>query len=249
MRIRQLVLVSEKRDLIVKKLCDLFKLEVAFYDPGIIHFGLENAVLPVGNTFLEVVSPVKENTTAGRYLERKKGDCGYMVIIQTKNLSDDKTRVKSNGMQIVWEADRAEEGIHAQAIHLHPKDFGAILSLDSMDPPSQWLWAGLNWQEKINTELCDFLNGVHMQSKDPEIMMKKWEGALDKKGTYKDNKFVIELNESRIVFNEASNIKGEGIEAFEMKVKNKENILKDAEELNLIREGSINIGGVKFLLN
>ena len=27
------------------------------------------------------------------------------------------------------------------------------------------------------------------------------------------------------------------------------NEIKDAEELNLIREGSINIGGVKFLLN
>ena len=35
MRIRQLVLVSDDRDLVVNDLCDLFKLEVAFYDPGI----------------------------------------------------------------------------------------------------------------------------------------------------------------------------------------------------------------------
>ena len=41
MRIRQLVLVSEERNPVVEDLCDVFDLEVAFYDPGIIHFGLE----------------------------------------------------------------------------------------------------------------------------------------------------------------------------------------------------------------
>ena len=63
MRIRQLVLVSDERDPVVNDLCDLFGLEVAFYDPGIIHFGLENAVIPVGDTFLEVVSPVPVSYT------------------------------------------------------------------------------------------------------------------------------------------------------------------------------------------
>ena len=93
MRIRQLVLVAEDRDKVVNDLCNLFKIEVAFYDPGVIHFGLENAVLPVGDTFLEVVSPVQKNTTAGRYLDRRKGDGGYMVIIQTEDLAKEKERV------------------------------------------------------------------------------------------------------------------------------------------------------------
>ena len=94
MRIRQLVLVAENRDKVVNDLCNLFRIEVAFYDPGIIHFGLENAVIPVGDTFLEVVSPVQEDTTAGRYLDRRKGDGGYMVIIQTDDLVKAKQRVE-----------------------------------------------------------------------------------------------------------------------------------------------------------
>ena len=144
MRIRQLVLVCEDRDSVVNELCSLFQIEVAFYDPGIIHFGLENAVLPVGDTFLEVVSPVKENTTAGRYLKKRKGDGGYMVIIQTNNFKQQKERVKSKDIEIVFHADRKEEGIHAQSIHLHPRDVGgAILSLDSMKPINSWLWACL----------------------------------------------------------------------------------------------------------
>ena len=133
MRIRQLVLVSDERDSVVEDLCSLFKIEVAFYDPGIIHFGLENAVIPVGDTFLEVVSPVQEETTAGRYLERRNGNGGYMVIMQTDDLKSEKARVEAEGINIVWNADREEEGIHAQAIHLHPRDVGgAILSIDEM---------------------------------------------------------------------------------------------------------------------
>ena len=56
-------MVSKLRDPIIKDLCDLFEFEVAFNDPGVGHFGLENAVIPIGRDFLEVVSPVQENTT------------------------------------------------------------------------------------------------------------------------------------------------------------------------------------------
>ena len=89
MRIRQLVLVSDERDSVVEDLCGLFEIEVAFYDPGIFHFGLENAVIPGGDTFLEVVSPVQEKTTAGRYLERRNGNGGYMVIMQSDDLKSE----------------------------------------------------------------------------------------------------------------------------------------------------------------
>ena len=68
MDIRQIVMVSSVRDPIVKGLCNLFDFEVAFNDPGVGHFGLENAVIPMGTDFLEVVSPTQDNTTAGRYL-------------------------------------------------------------------------------------------------------------------------------------------------------------------------------------
>ena len=42
-----------------------------------------NAVLPVGNQFIEVVSPTKEGTAGGRQLDRLGGDGGYMVICHT----------------------------------------------------------------------------------------------------------------------------------------------------------------------
>ena len=249
MRIRQLVLVAKDRDKVVNDLCNLFKIEVAFYDPGVIHFGLENAVLPVGDTFLEVVSPVQENTTAGRYLDRRNGDGGYMVIIQIEDLVKEKERVESEGIQIVWNADRTEKGIVAQGIHLHPKELGAILSIDSMEPPSSWLWASTKWEEKIHTEVSIGLNGVHLQSKDPEAMMRKWEKALGREGIYENNQFVIKLNESRVVFVEDSDGRGEGIESFEINVRDKEGVIKSAEDLGLCVNSEVYIGGAKFILN
>ena len=55
-------------------------LDEPFRDPGVGVFGLENAVFAVGDTFLEVVAPVQPDTTAGRYLQRRGGDSGYMAI-------------------------------------------------------------------------------------------------------------------------------------------------------------------------
>ena len=118
-----------------------------------------------------------------------------------------------------------------------------------MAPAKAWLWASPNWEKNVKTEVSNFLNGVHIQSKDPESMMRSWERALGKEAIFKDNQFQIQLEESRIVFIEDSDGRGEGIESFEISVKNKDSLLKKAEEKGLFKVEGIYIGGVKFLLN
>ena len=140
-------MVSGLRDPIVNDLCELFNFEVAFNDPGVAHFGLENAVIPIGTDFLEVVSPVEENTTAGRYLNKRGGDGGYMIIIQVDKFEDSQKLVNEYNIKTVWETDLPK----AKAMHLHPKQMGgAILSLDWMEPKESWKWAGPNWEKNIS---------------------------------------------------------------------------------------------------
>ena len=246
MRVRQLVLVANERDPIVNDLESLFKIQVSFYDPGIKFFGLENAVLPVGDTFLEVVSPIKQETTAGRYLERRGGNGGYMVIIQVEDFESTKKRVEDNNMRVVYESEDPK----ARAIHLHPKDVGgAILSLDFMDPESSWKWAGESWKSKINNDVVEELNGVFIQSENPENMLQKWEAALGIKGTKEIEGHTINLGSSRVVFVKDEDGRGDGPSAFEIKVKNPQDVRDRAEHLGLIDNGEVSIGGVKFLLN
>jgi len=245
MDLRQLVMVSGLRDPIVESLCNLFDIKVSFNDPGVAHFGLENAVLPIGTDFLEVVSPVEENTTAGRYLDRRGGDGGYMVIIQVDDYDEAKNNVKENDVTVVWESEHPE----ARAIHLHPKQMGgAIVSLDWMNPKESWKWAGPSWSDFVNTSTVQRFVGVEIQSNDPEDMKDKWQSVLKMPSErVSDNQ--INLDNTWIRFIEDLDGRGAGVSSFCIEANDKEALLKKASDLGLVQEGNIFIGGVKFLLS
>ena len=245
MDLRQLVMVSGLRDPIVESLCNLFDIKVSFNDPGVAHFGLENAVLPVGTDFLEVVSPVEENTTAGRYLDRRGGDGGYMVIIQVDDFSDVQNIVKEKNITVVWESEHPE----AKAIHLHPKEMGgAILSLDWMNPKESWKWAGPNWDEFVNTSILKRFVGVEIQSDDPEAMKNKWQSVL-RMSPEKVSDYQINLDKTWIRFVEDQDGRGPGVSAFCVEANDNKSLMKRAADLGLVYQGDIFIGGVKFLLS
>src|SRR5262245_59477551 len=52
LRMRQIVLIARELAPVVDEIRDVFGLEVAYRDPAVATFGLENAVFPVGNQFL-----------------------------------------------------------------------------------------------------------------------------------------------------------------------------------------------------
>ena len=236
-------MVSSLRDPIVSDLSQLFGLEVAFNDPGVGHFGLENAVMPLGTDFLEVVSPIEENTTAGRYLQKRGGDGGYMVIIQVDDFDKTKSLVHDNEIEIVWDTDLPE----AKAIHLHPKQMGgAIVSLDWMNPKESWKWAGPEWNKYITDDIKG-IDGVEIQANNPEEMFNRWKDILyasnineSKKKIYLDNTWISFIDEDD---------RGSGISAFSLITDNKELLISKAKEFGFLQEDNIVIGGVKFYLN
>ncbi len=114
----------------------------SFHDPGVAAFGLVNAVYEIGDTFLEVVSPRQPGTTAGRYLDKRGGDAGYMAIFQVADTAAAREGVRSRGLRIVWQVDLED----ISGTHLHPKDVpGAIVSFDTSRPAVTWRWAGPRW--------------------------------------------------------------------------------------------------------
>src|SRR5262249_60723920 len=95
----------------------------------------------LGDCFLEVVSPARADTAAGRYLDRHGGDGGYMVIFDLEDLDGARERVRESGIRVVWQIDLPD----ISGTHLHPADMrGAIVSLDRSRPYGSWRWGGRN---------------------------------------------------------------------------------------------------------
>lgn len=244
MDIRQIVMVSSLRDPIVSDLCKLFECKVAFNDPGVAHFGLENAVIPIGTDFLEVVSPVEDNTTAGRYIKKRDGDGGYMIIIQVDEFTASKKLVLENEIDIVWETDLPE----AKAIHLHPKQMGgAILSLDWMNPKESWKWAGPNWEKNISGPIKG-VHGAEVQSDIPKSMFENWKNIFPHQKVDEENHTIF-FDTTFIRFIEDDNDRGPGISSFTLRTESSQHILDRAHDMGFIKDGTIVIGGVKFYLS
>ena len=70
LKMRQICLVARDLDAAEADLSAIFGLEVGYRDPQIKRLGLHNFLMPVGDNFLEVVSPIREGTTAERYIDR-----------------------------------------------------------------------------------------------------------------------------------------------------------------------------------
>ena len=120
LRLRQIALVAEKLAPIQAELEDVLGIEVAYRDPGIDYYGLENMLLPIGNQLLEVVAPIQENTAGGRYLQRRNGDGGYMVITQCDDQVPRRSRIEELGVRLVTD----NQGREFMNMQLHPRDTG-----------------------------------------------------------------------------------------------------------------------------
>src|SRR5215471_20721807 len=104
-RLRQVAVVAADCEGTARLLQEAFGWPEPFHDPGVGRFGLTNAVFAAGDTFVEVVTPAQAGTTAGRYLESRGGDSGYMAIFQMPDLAAARRRVADLGVRVVWTAD------------------------------------------------------------------------------------------------------------------------------------------------
>ncbi len=209
MRLRQFVVVAPDLETTVADFRAVLGIEVAFHDPDVAQFGLRNAVMPVGDTFLEVISPVDPNATAQRYLERRRGPGGYMLIVQSERLDADRARLAETGVRTVWKLDLPD----IRGTHLHPKDTGGtLLSIDDATPPASWRWAGPVWKDHVRTEIVDAIVAADLQSDDPRTLARRWSEILDQ--PFREvaaDRYEIRLESGRLRFVTDQNGRGEGL--------------------------------------
>jgi hypothetical protein len=174
-RLRQVALVAADCAQVAGELQEAFSWPEPFHDPGVEVFGLTNAVFTVGDTFVEVVAPKQPGTTAGRYLERRGGDGGYMALFQVPDLPAARARIADLGIRVVWTAELPD----IVGTHLHPKDVpGAIVSLDWTEPAGSWRWAGPAWTGQVPEHAPGGLAGLTIEVLDPPAVARRWAQVL-----------------------------------------------------------------------
>ena len=207
MRLRQAVLVAAELEPVASALRSALCLEEPFRDPGVGEFGLANTVFALGDCFLEVVSPIREHTAAGRYLERRGGDGGYMLIFDVEDLQGARERALGLGVRVVWQIDLSD----IRGTHLHPADMrGAIVSLDRSEPYGTWRWGGPQWTGRIGTGAAGALTGVTLAVDDPAAVAARW-GEVLGVGVSGGDAPVLRVDGGEVRFEEAASERAEGL--------------------------------------
>ncbi len=206
-RLRQAVLVAGELEPVASALRSALSLDKPFCDPGVGEFGLKNVVFSLGDCFLEVVSPIRPDTAAGRHLARHGGDGGYMVIFDLEDLEGARERARGLGVRVVWQIDLPD----ISGTHLHPADMrGAIVSLDRSEPYGTWRWGGPQWTGRIGTGAPGRLAGVTLAVGDPAAVAARW-GAVLGLGVTGGDRLLLGVDGGEVRFERAASERAEGL--------------------------------------
>ena len=247
MRLRQIALVAKDLEPVAKALHEVFGVNVAYRDPGVGVFGLVNAVMPVGGEFLEVVQPVTADASAGRYLKRRGGDAGYMLIFQAPNALEHRARLADKGIRLIAKHETPQYTF----THFHPGDFdGVLTSIDTegdgsswKEPLGKWPPAGKGWKQHLSSPDTRGIVGATVQSRDPEGAAARWADLLQAKreGT------VLSFDGSTLKFIAPVDADGTGIVGIDIAVKDSSAVLARARDLGLpLRGNAVWISGTAF---
>lgn len=247
MRLRQIALVAGDLPTAEADIRAILGLDYAYDDPGVGKFGLKNAVFPVGETFLEVVSPNQAGTTAGRLLEKRGGDGGYMVILQVPDIAEARARIAASNARVVEQAD-----LHGGAVamsHIHPRDVGgAILSLDYMRPRARWEWGGPVWRENVRTDTSTGIVGAELQGEDPAAMARRWGEVLGRPATQAEGAWRIALDGGELRFVPARDGRGEGLGRFDVAVRDPAAVRAAAKVRSRLDDDDVILAGTRVRL-
>jgi hypothetical protein len=218
-------------------------------------FGLANIVAPVGGEFLEIVSPLEADTAGGRYLARRGGDSGYMVILHGTDAGAARTHATALGLRAVWTHDDAGY----VATHFHPRDTGGILlSLDSVpgvkdykEHLCDWPPAGPDdWRAMVRDERVTGLVGVEMAVDAPEDTAALWGRLLARPVTAAAGGCrAIALDGAFLRFAPVGDERGPGVQAVDLAVADAPAILAEARARGLAHGlASVTLCGTVFNL-
>ena len=172
--VRQLVFLAGDLDATLTKAKSELGLKDGVDDAeGMAELGFVHQVLTIDQTFLEFTAPLGPETMPGK-LVAKRGDLGYMVVMQVEDVEATKQRAASLGLKPVFEQPYEGHTI----TQWHPRDFGTLAEIDQIRPADTWHMAPRIF-ETGSTDVVGDISAIELAVRDPEATVQTWATVLD----------------------------------------------------------------------
>ncbi|MGE4650188.1 MAG: VOC family protein [Myxococcota bacterium] len=251
--LRQICLVAPQLGPAVECLTSVLGIAVCYRDPGVEQWGLENAVMPVGDEFLEVVAPTRAGTAAGRYLERRGGPGGYMVITLCDDAGERDQQLDSLGVEVAFRHRTGGMDI----CQLHPASTGGSFFEIDWQPellrgPDDWGAAGgpARVAAARRSEVVTGISAAELQSPEPGRLAKRW-AAIAGQGLEMDaaGDPALPLGAAQIRFLPCSDGRPEGLGGVDLQVADAPRLLAEAERRGCaVHDQEVELCGLRFRL-
>ncbi|WP_315775672.1 MULTISPECIES: VOC family protein [unclassified Bradyrhizobium] len=180
LHLRQICLVAPRLEPVVSDIAAIMGLEVCYRDPHVAKYGLENALLPVGPILLEVIAPTRDDTAAGRFLDKTGGRGGYMAIFSCDDPDGRAARANEMGVRTANVIDHPPY----HGVQLHPRDCrAAFIELNHTEGSDDVLGAyppaGPDWTRAIRSDVTTAMTEVVLRSPEPTSLAAHWGRILD----------------------------------------------------------------------
>jgi len=255
MRLRQIAVVASDLQKVSTEITGVLGVEACFTDPGVKQFGLKNTLWPIGTQMLEVVTPITDGTAGGRYIDRRGGDGGYMVITQVDDVAHRRERAAELGVRIAFNLHHPDAG--HDGIQLHPADTGgSFFEMDQMLMPGgdevggPWYPAGKNWEPYVNRSRVSDISAAELQSPEPDRLAQRWSDIAEIDLINDDDGHpTMQLDDATLRFVEATDGRGEGLGAIDVTTTDKDAVLEAADRLGCsVSDDQVAVAGLRVNL-
>jgi hypothetical protein len=245
-RLRQICLAAPDLAAASALIRALLGLEECHRDPHVARYGLANALFPIGaDRFLEIVSPLRSTTAAGRFMDKAQGRGGYMLIFDCDDPKARAERARGLGVRLVNHIDHERY----QGYQLHPKDCRAALlefnqTRGGEEAHGPYWPAGEHWQNHVRRDVTRGLEGVEVLSHDPAGLASLWSAIMAVPAAVRDDCQVITVGGEDITMRGAP-VSRERLDALILRVRGAAGILAKARQFGLeTREDAFALCGV-----
>ena len=248
-RLRQICLVAADLERETERIESILALKVCYRDPNVAKYGLANVLFPVGNSFLEIVSPTQPGTAAGRFIERHKGRHGYMVILDCDDPQARWRHAESLGIRV---ANVIEHDDYL-GVQLHPRDTGGAMIEFNRTTGGEILAgpyapAGPAWRDFVSATDATRIVSVEISCPHPAALGARWGAILERPIIADGVRHRITLDCGAIEFVRSGGAEA-ALTAVELEVTDRPCMFAAASALGCAFDGdSLDICGVRFVL-